>query len=304
MTAKRHHAVPRFYLERFSGTDGLLWQHHLEDLRAVRVAPHDAAVEKYLYAPEVGDEPHNDALEALLAEQVDGPAAEPLAKLAKGEGLADEERARIAMFIAFQEYRIPRMRDAVADFMGKVGAGILKMSAERPEYIRRTLAEIGHQLTDEQLEKMVAGIKENQILVEPTKIAWLRGMSVASEIADLVFRMPWTVVGAPPRFEFLTSDAPIVKVVTDHRVPQMFAGGWLSPSAETTFALDPETCVVIKPDGTEGRIQGKKRWCKDVNRRLVLQAKGFVFSRSRDSYVEKLANRRRTPDPPLRDDVP
>jgi hypothetical protein len=139
---------------------------------------------------------------------------------------------------------------------------------------------------------MVQAVKEGGIDVQATKIPWLSSMTIATEIADLIYRLPWTLIDAPRGVEFLTSDAPLVKVLTDRAVPSFFAGGWLSPSAETTFALSPSTCLAIRPDGIEARIEGKKRWCRDLNKRVVAQANRFVVSRSRDSYVEKLAKKR------------
>lgn len=97
---------------------------------------------------------------------------------------------------------------------------------------------------------------------------------------------------APSDFEFLTSDVPIVKIVIHPKFPRMYAGGWLSPHAETTFTLDPKTCLVISPEGFEGQLVGKRSWCKDVNRRLIMKANRFVISREKESFVEKVATKR------------
>lgn len=293
MPAKRHHAVPQFYLRRFTGEDGFLWLHDLDAAKAVRVRTDDALVEKYLYAPEIGDDPHDDAIEKMFAQHVEGPAAEPIGRLIEpGEEISDEDRGRIAIFLAFQEVRVPRMRDTVQKFMSEVGTRILSIAVEHPEHIQRTLEEAEAPVSDEELEKMVEAVRSGGIDVQATKIPWLSSMAIATEIADLIYRLPWTLIDAPRGVEFLTSDAPLVKVLTDRAVPSLFAGGWLSPSAETTFALSPGTCLAIRPDGIEARIEGKKRWCRDVNKRLVAQANRFAVSRRRDSYVEKLAKKR------------
>lgn len=292
MTSKRHHAVPQFVLRRFADANGLLWLHDLQRLIAVQVQPRDALVETHLYAPGVGENPTDDALERFLADHVEGPAATPLDKLAMGDSLTDEDRYRVALLIAFQEIRIPRMRETVGGFVGEIGERIMRVAADHPEYMRRVFKEMGKEVAEADLEKMIEGIKGGGIKVEATKVAWLQSTSNAHEIAKMLYRMPWMVAEAPPGFEFFTSDAPIAKVLTNPAVPRRYAGGWISPSAESTFALDTTRCLVIRPDGKEGRVTGPKEWCEDVNSRLVGQARRFVVSRVRAPEVEIFARQR------------
>lgn len=159
MRSKRHHSVPQFYLKRFCGSDGLLWFHDIEQQKAFKVNPADAVVEKYLYSPEIGDDPHDDTLESVLAEHIDGPAVEPIEKLAKGDSLTEDDRARIAIFVAYQDYRIPKVRDSIGNFVTEIGEKIMKISAEHPDSIKSTLDEIGDPISDEEVEKIVKLIK-------------------------------------------------------------------------------------------------------------------------------------------------
>lgn len=296
MTAKRHHAVPRFYLSRFAAKDGLIWLHDLHTQSVARVSPNDAIVEKYLYSPGVGENPKDDAFEKFLAEHVDGPAAPAIARFAEDGVISSDHRQRIALFLAFQELRTPRMRDTVSGMVTQVGERILDILVEHPENMKRTFEEMGTPMSDEDLGRLVEGVKSGGIKIEATKMAWLQSAAIASEIASMLESMPWTVVEAPSGVEFLTSDSPIVKVVTDPTVPNHFSGGWLSPAAESTFALDPSHMLVIKPDGTEGRFGVRKAWCKDVNSRLISHARRFVVSRSPDAYVEIVAGKSQTKD--------
>jgi hypothetical protein len=292
MTAKRHHAVPQFYLRRFSNSDGYLWLHDRHQRIATQVHTRDAMVEKYLYAPQTGDEPYDDALEKHLAVNVEGPAALPLEKLSKGDELSEVERQHLSLFLAYQEVRVPRMRDLITAFTADVGQRVLEIAASNPKSIRSSLESAGESISDATLTRMTELVLSGGIKVEATKMAWLETtLANAGEMAGMLYRMPWFVVEAHSQIEFLTSDAPIVKVLTDRTVPREFAGGWLSPSAEATFALDPKHCLVIRPDGKQGRGRASKLWCKDVNSRLVRQAHRFVASRSRDTYVEAIGDR-------------
>lgn len=291
MPAKRHHAVPRFYLSRFAA-DGRIWLHDLQGESAIQVSPNDAIVEKYLYAPEVGEDPKDDSFEQFLAQYVDGPAAPAIDRLARGETLQSEDRDRIAVFLAFQDFRVPRTRDLVTKFVGEVGQRMLEISVNHREAMKRDFEEMGNPIADNDLDKLIEAVNLGAIKVEGTKAAWLDMAAAAAEIAELLIQLPWTVIAAPNGVEFLTSDSPIVKVITDRRVPRFLGGGWLSPSAESTFALDPSHALVIRLDGKEGRLAGERRWAKNVNSRLVSHARRFVVSRSRDGYVDGLAKRR------------
>jgi hypothetical protein len=55
--SKLHHSVPVHYLERFTGEDGLLWVYPTDGTEPRAIHPRKTAVERYLYAPEVGDDP-------------------------------------------------------------------------------------------------------------------------------------------------------------------------------------------------------------------------------------------------------
>ncbi len=298
MPAKRHHAVPRFYLSRFAAEDGLVWLHDVGKPSSVRVSPKDAIVENYLYAPEVGENPKDDLFETFLAQNVEAPAAPAIGRLAEGAPISSDDREKIAVFLAYQEFRVPRMRDAVTNAFSQIGQRILDISMQNREAMKKDFEDMGTPICDADLDTLIAGVQRGGIKVEATKAAWLGSSLIVSEIAEMLSRMPWAVLEAPTNIEFLTSDAPIVKVLTDRTVPRVFAGGWLSPSAESTFALDPSTILVIRPDGKEGRSKAQVAWCEDVNNRLVANARRFVISRSRDQYIQEisaqLAERRST----------
>lgn len=290
-TRKLHHAVPKFYIKRFAKADGLVYLHDKQRLSVVRVHPDAAIAENYLYAPEVGETPYDDSFEKFLSDHVDSPAAPIIEKLTFGDSISDEERSYMALFLAFQDMRIPRTRDLIAKFMGNIGRKLLRMQAQHPDSMKRILENMGEKVSDERIRDLADDIKRNEFVVEPTKVMWLESMSIAVDIAEVIYRMPWIVAEAHPDIEFITSDAPIAKILTDRSIPRIFGVGWLSPSVESTFTLSPSHCLIIRPDRKEGRYEAPKSWCKNVNRRLILQARRFVISRNRDSYIEIISKK-------------
>lgn len=302
-TRKRHHYVPQLYLSRFADDDGLLWQYERRKDEPVQVQPKDAAVEGYLYAPEVGEDPKNDALETFLADFVDGPAVEPLEKLIAGSELTVEERTRLSVYIAFQEFRVPDRRDWVLGIVEKMAGQVMDLVTGRPDYFRAELTRItGQEHSEKEVEQLIRAHRESMFEIEATKVTWLQCLvGVSLNLAPTIARLRWLLVEVGPdeNFEFVTSDAPVTKVLTDRSVPEMFAGGWESPSAEATLTLSPKHVLTMTPRGRAGRhsVQGAafskaKRWLKDINARTVRQARRFAFSRRRQEFIPRVFARR------------
>lgn len=288
---KRHHSVPVHYLRRFTGENGLVWVYPLDSGEPKQIHPHNTAVERFLYSPEVGGKPQDDTLERVLADCVDGPASPSLERLIAGEEVLPEDRAAIALYVALQEIRVPAFRDQVRANLEQILRVTVDRLMERPDHLREKATEFG-----EDPEAVIAGlrgIQEGSLEIQATKITWLQNLfEIARDTAPLIARISWLVVEAPPQFEFVTCDCPVVKVRTDRAVPLLYAGGWISPSAEATLILDPENALVIAAEGEEGRKMGRLSWCEDVNRRTVAQANRFVYSRSRLEWIPQAMRQR------------
>jgi hypothetical protein len=277
--SKRHHSVPQEHLRRFTGEDGLLYQYQRGDGTVRRVSPTNAAVESYLYAPGDGPDPRADDVEAFLSEKIEGPAIPALRKLADGDPeLSDEERHRVALYIAFQEQRVPAMRDRILDFAKEIAMDLMRTAPYREDF-ESMCREIGED--PDEVRRGQKLLEEGGMTLEMSNRLWLSiFLDVSVKLASLIVSMRWLIADAPTGFEFVTSDRPVVKVLTDRTVPSTYAGGWLSPSAEATFTLRPERTLVITAEGHQGRAKLPLEWCEDVNRRTIRSCHRFVFSRS------------------------
>jgi len=288
---KRHHYASESYLGRFTGPDGLLWIYPVDESEPQPVNPRNAAVERYLYAPEVGEKPRDDAVEVVLAEMVDGPAVPAINRLIRGEQLLPEDRSIVAFYVAVQELRVPAIRDQHGLNLEHLFGMTTDVLVEHPEHVKEKAAEMG--LPPQQVLAGLQAIKDGRLQLRATKVSWLHSLfEVVRGTAPLIAKLPWLVVEAPPGFEFLTSDCPVVKVLTDRSVRDLYAGGWLSPSAEATLVLDPEHVLLITPEGGEGRQLGRPGWCEDVNRRTLEQAYRYVFGRSRADWIARAIHQR------------
>ena len=115
----KHHFLARHLLGHFTAPDGLV---HVYDRRQGwshrRDIPERLAVENHLYAPQTrmtgSRDPKDDTVERWLADEIDGPAAAPLADIVDGApltALSAEARHAIADFVALLDLRTPAVRD-------------------------------------------------------------------------------------------------------------------------------------------------------------------------------------------------
>jgi hypothetical protein len=250
--------------------------------------PNGVAVEGRLYSLAADDEPADDAFEQRLAQHVDGPTAPLFEKLVREGTLTGDERLQFAYYLALQEFRTPRMRDLVKGMTSQIMNGVLEHLASDPENFKK----IGAPLPVGLGEEILDAIRTGGIVAEATNAAWLQLVTAPLELAPTIAELDWAVATAPGDIEFITTDTPIVKVLVDRSVPPQFAGGWCSPSAESTLALDPSHVLVIRPEGLNGHSPAPRRWMMDVNARACRQAHRFVISRRREAFISKILQKK------------
>lgn len=100
----RHHTVPQFYLKRWAGSTGKrLWVLDKKELRIYPSSPRDVAVEREFYTDGSG----RVDLETRLAvlETRAAPILREIVKAESADGLTDEERSWLDLFLAVQMER-------------------------------------------------------------------------------------------------------------------------------------------------------------------------------------------------------
>lgn len=280
---RRHHSIPRHHLQRWARPrDGRLYMHERGADGPRLVSPGDAAVERGLYSPGAGDDPDDDAVEILLAEHVDAPAKEIIDKLIAESptALTMEERERFALFLTFQDVRVPAFRALTHGFLGELGKRVLQLAIQHP---RGTPFE---EYDDDKRARLHDAVETGAIAIEPTNVAWLGPAFIAAvDLMPLVRDLGWTVGTVPSGEELILTDRPVSKVVTDSSVPRLYAGGWVSPSAESTFPLDPTHLLILRPDFSADRTGLTSEYVRDVNDRSTSQAERFVYARRRELVI-------------------
>ena len=274
----RDHYRPVLHLRHFADESGLLWGYDRSGTTAPfrQIAP-NVGFEKGLYTivePLDGDP---GALEAWLAEHIDGPAAHAMDKLADDRPMTNADHSAVAAFIAAQDMRTPRARDQVLTIY-RAGLGDQwEQWRANPAGVADAIArDFGTRPSETELLEM---LNEYEITVTPN--AWLDSFaSWVNKGGQRIHRMRWLRAYAPSGEGFVTSDVGIVKcrgrvdAFTDWEMG--FAGGrdiWI-------FPLKAEVCLVIVPTGGPN-VSGtcKLEWLRAVNRHMWADAHRWVFSR-------------------------
>lgn len=241
---KRHHHVPRAYLNRFAVNESVSvrWR----DGKLYETNTDNVAVESGFYdLPDPPDGNRSRVEEALAV--ADGAAAEAMATIDGSGRLPDEgsdERVALATFVALQITRTTGHREQVM-FPERVAAW-----ANRRE--------ITVDLVAEYLERVHLGFPPRPREAEATHLfvskaledgpvspAFAIGMMLKSfeAIVPALLRLHWTLE-VDRREQFITSDAPVVIWRKPTRMDQ-FEGIGVETAAELRLPLDPGKQVVM-----------------------------------------------------------
>lgn len=214
---RRHHVVPRFYLERFAD-DGALGVLDTEEGKIWTTGTKDTAVIKNFYMVYDQDgEPYDIFEVEFLDKQVEGPAAPVLAKAAVGEDLTDKEREKLAVFIGIQSVRGKAFPKPVEDAMVRMAKLQLQLAAELIEDgyevagVREAVEEVlGREATDQEVQEFAESARNTQDYKYEVHRPAMLGhyMDIGLRTADLLLGYEWQVI----RFDdpvLITADEPV-----------------------------------------------------------------------------------------------
>ncbi len=280
------HYIPRFYLEAFqdpttpAGQTPALW---ITDLKNVGKRT------DYYAFPDGGQA--NQKVEDLLS-QIESHAAPIVARLRQGqEGLASQERADLAYFMAFLATRVPVFRDAIETFMAELAEDVMTMSASHTEYFKRTYrkANAGKEFTEAEIEDARQAILRRAYKVRakpPLSLA--AAVEAANDtIYPVLVEMRWAFLSAGEGASFLTCDNPVSWVDPTLR-PGFYGSGLAMKKVEVTFPIGPKLCLLATWEGPSGRVPAPDRLVSEMNRRRTGFAGRFVFANSEQDALDAL----------------
>lgn len=287
---KYHHFRPVLHLRHFAGDDGTLWVYDRQNpTDPFQRTPDRIGGEKFLYAPGAGDDPRDDAMERWLAEHIDGPAAEPLAKLLEGQPLTRTERSNWAAYLAVQDMRTPTAKHVLLSWYQD---GVNRWLADYKANLRHMQLDIwagqGVWYRQSELKELVS-----QYEVEVAPGAWTDFISTEVNRAGArLYGMVWHTVDIPAGARLPANDVGVVKCVGsfDRIVPYRI--GFAVGATHWVVPLSPKKALTLAPTGDTRMPPPSVEWGRAIAQQTVADAMRFVYTDRRVSYVAEVWGRR------------
>jgi len=204
---KKHHKIPRVYLEGFTGSDGKLWVAD-KNLKIFAQSPHGLLTENDYYTIRF---PSGSGTLDIETKYLGGIEASYgnlfVSKISKLQRLTDEEKAILSIFVASMLERQPASRIALDRFFADVKEHVEHLKMIPPEK-RNVFAAIPPSDSE--------GIPADVFLEAGKDVASLHTSLIpgtVTKIAPIIFQMHWAFIVRPDSSNpFITSDNPCVMV--------------------------------------------------------------------------------------------
>ncbi len=207
MTKKRHHTVPKCYLENFTDSDGFVWVLDTKD-NIFRIKPENILLENHFYTITLKDGEKSLVVEDTLANIEGAYIAIFQNKIEKELPLTNEERAEVAVFIAALYIRTSPYREGLRGALGTLRSGVEdweKQFETMSEESKKAMAAIpssgkGESISIDDLDKYLRNFNEHHSM---------NVIEQLPEIAQIIFDMKWAI-WKDADSNFVTSDDPVV----------------------------------------------------------------------------------------------
>lgn len=293
---KRQHFLPRFYLDGFT-RDGLLAVFD-RDQNEVRIQkPESTGVIGHFYTVEDEQGRKRFELEQVLSE-IESKAAPIIKKLAAQEGISDDERSEMAMFVALGMCRTPDLVDSIKEMNGQIIKRMATVMFSDVNRVKAMLRDKPDSLTSEEAleadaKAMVEFAASDAYKVE-THHGWALSMAMTmfTTIAPILAGRDWLVVHRNcEKRSFVTSDAPLVLTKVMPRKDKIWGIGFANTDALVLFPLTQSCALLIF--GNDGGFVHKtvsQDSVKHFNLMVADRCQRFVVGRD-ETLVRSLAKR-------------
>jgi hypothetical protein len=214
---RRHHYVPQFYLAGFTKNNSKKGDLHVLDKergKTWKSTPRGTAHKWDFHAIDAGPDGDAMAIEKALG-RLEGQWSASLASVIASESLPDGDSfGDLMMFLAFMAVRVPRIRDILSDFIDRVSKAEIQLmlaTSEGKSHFRRSLADLGHAMSDEEFEQLVQFGRSGQYDVNFEQTWHVQEMvRMAATLAPLLSLRKWCLwVTANTAPDFICSDSPV-----------------------------------------------------------------------------------------------
>jgi hypothetical protein len=288
---KKHHYVPRFYLNYFTDNKGFVFVYDKEDNKMFSAKPESIAFEKYYYTieDETG-EADPELIEDLLS-HIETYGGQAFKQLLLRETLNDNEKSNLCAFIACMFIRGPNYRSNVENIFGQSVEKFSKFVASNATYFNKHIdPELKRSFPEENIssEEIRKYILEGEYSIKANPIVSLyTGIPSILTFGEIFFNMKWNFYVATEELHFLTCDNPVFMFDPTHDPKGKSGVRFLSKNVEITFPISKDLCAVgawqLIKDFVY--VQAKNQLIKQINYRTISSANRFVYSQERNEKL-------------------
>lgn len=203
---KRHHTVPRSYLNGFADENGHVWVLDTNN-KIFSTNPVNVLVEHHFYRITLKNGEKSVVVEDTLA-NIEGAYVDIFKnKIYRNQFLTDEERATVAIFFSAMMHRTKPYRESMRDMFGRLKESMQewKKQFESNPDAKQISSSMPSSGTSISLEELESGLKD----FDEHHSAGLIPQIIST--AQFIFNMKWAVWKYPEgEGAFVTSDNPLV----------------------------------------------------------------------------------------------
>jgi hypothetical protein len=299
---KRHHYVPRFYLDYFASEISpghrLLWAYDKAGGAPRPQTPKDTAVESNFYTVDTTTG-RTVAIEESFSELETAAAAVLKCLQDPGAELVESNVLVLTEFLAMLHVRGPRMVQVSEEFLAAHALHVVEEAAAGPALIRRFLRDKSSELakegravpTENELREILQRTEEQCDVVVDRQAALLEGLKAAEVIAPILYQMNWCLCRASTNEAFITSDSPLCAFVRTSEKGILFGTGFDRPNFQIIFPISPQAAILIDRVHNQRRVTVGEAQVGEANWLMAWYAQRFVYSNSRSQAIADLVRR-------------
>lgn len=279
---KKHHKVPRTYLEAFTNDDGRVWVADKE-LRLFIKKPKEILTENDFYTVRFPNGGATLKIETEFLGGIETAYAELYRnRISQRIPLNHKEKATMALFVASMLERSPRRREAlqdgfnqVRDVAEKMQQIVDSMSAEERTNFNRAQPSIS-------ARERERSIPMDEIVRRSEDTASYHSSVIPGTVtfmAPIIYDMGWGFMVRPEDSEpFITSDSPCTLDDPSLEVNSFYSPGLANKDVEICLPLSPDVSLLcgwkLKRDGHYMRVD--KEHIVEINRRVLRRSETIV----------------------------
>jgi hypothetical protein len=283
---KKHHVVPRYYLRGFTDpADPELIYVFRQGEQPFRTGVKGVAFinDFYSYSDDAGNK---HSIERNLADKIEGPTNEVLAKLRALQPITLQEKAILARYISVMLTRVTKHRKRAETWIPQA---VEKFRAQLPDVMEALMANSSH--SAERREQLLAEVQSHldQFKVEPP--SHVKVGLVSDKYAPVFADMKWVFFTAPTQQGFLTGDNPVFFF---EGIGLVGSDGF-SDMVEVTFPISTQLALWATWRGIPGvpdmaYMPATEAIEEEINRRTVFTSLRDVYYNSDASWVRDLVD--------------